>query len=68
MYFNPDEKLPELAERVMVETEQGSVLFGRRVIRQDNPQLWHWIDDQSLPIRSPVVQWRYIVAPGETPA
>ena len=45
MHWNsPDNTLPAMATRVLVETEEGSILFGRRV-NSSNPAGWHWIDD-----------------------
>lgn len=65
--WNDMTTVPPMAERVLVETEEGSMLFGRRVIDQASPQQGvHWIDDQSKPIRSPIKAWRYVVASGET--
>lgn len=54
---NPENELPAMAKRVLVETEHGSHLFARRVVHPDNPQQFRWIDDQSLPIRYSVVRW-----------
>ncbi len=54
---NPDEELPKLAQRVLVETEQGSMLYARRVVRSDNIQQYQWLDDTSCPIHSKVVRW-----------
>lgn len=61
---NPETTLPELAKRVLVETKEGSMLFGKLVIGPNNKQ--RWIDDQSLPIRD-VLRWRDIVSEDETP-
>jgi hypothetical protein len=62
---NPDTNLPALAKRVVVETQEGSHLFAKLVKR---PGKNVWIDDQSLPIRSPVVRWKEVVSGGETAA
>jgi hypothetical protein len=56
----------ELALRVLVETAEGSLLFARRVNDPVNGGT-RYIDDQSLPIRSPVIRWKHLVAGGETP-
>jgi hypothetical protein len=66
-FKNPAASLPPMAYRVLVETGDGSVLFGKRVVSPDNPQQYRWIDDQSCPIRSPVVGWAEVVSQGETP-
>ncbi len=66
--WNSPETPPPMAHRVMVETAEGSHLFARRVISRDNPQQAVWIDDQTLPIRSPVVGWKEVVSMGETQA
>ena len=58
----PDGELPEMAVRVLVETDEGSILFGRRVMHGEG---WRWIDDQSCPIRG-VKCWTFVVARGET--
>lgn len=65
-WLNPEDELPKLAERVVVETAEGSTLFAKRVVRPDNIQQFQWIDDHALPIRSPVVRWTRIVSSGET--
>jgi len=64
---NPATALPDLAKRVLVETQEGSILFARRVVSQYNPQQFVWIDDTSTPIRSEVIGWKEVVATGETP-
>ena len=50
---------PTLAKRVLVETAEGSLLFAKRVNRP-NGSGHHYIDDQSLPIRSPIIKWKDI--------
>lgn len=68
-FTNPDVELPPLAKRVLVETAEGSLLFAKRVNRQVTPlapATVHWIDDQSLPIRSPIIGWKEVVSSGET--
>lgn len=59
--------LPPLAKRVMIETEEGSILFAKRVNRADGQGV-HWIDDQSCPVRSPVVAWKEVVSLDENKA
>lgn len=50
-----EEQEPAMAKRVVVETQEGSMLFAKRVNRAGGGT--HYIDDQTLPIRSPVVRW-----------
>lgn len=57
---------PNLADRVMVETAEGSVLFAKRVNDPVNGGT-RYIDDQSCPVRSPVVKWMKVVSTDETP-
>ena len=54
-----------MAERVMVETQEGSLLFAKRVNDPVNGGT-RWIDDQSCPIRSPVTKWTKPVAEDAT--
>lgn len=67
MKLNPEAILPNMAERVIVETAEGSLLFARRVFK-DGGENWHWIDDQSCVIWSPVLYWQKIVSTGATDA
>jgi hypothetical protein len=60
MWQDPEATVPVLAKRVMVETEEGSLLFAKRV---NNPLGGtRWIDDQSIPIKSAVVRWKDVVS------
>lgn len=63
--ISSDTPLPDLAVRVLVETEQGSLLFGKRVHAPTPTGGWRWIDDQSCPIQG-VLRWKLVVAKGET--
>lgn len=66
MWNSPVNSLPTLAQRVIVETAAGQMLFARRIVHPDNPQQYRWLDDQSIPLRSPVVMWKTVVASSET--
>lgn len=57
---------PDLAKRVLVETQEGSLLFAKRVNDPTSKGNTRYIDDQSLPIRSPVVRWKEVISGNET--
>lgn len=64
---DPAKVLPALAQRVLVETKEGSHLFAKRVYDITTGGT-RWIDDQSCPILSPVERWAMIVSPNEIDA
>lgn len=60
------EEQPPMAKRVMVETAEGSVLFAKRVNDPTVSGGTRYIDDQSCPVRSPVVKWMDVVSQDAT--